>query len=57
MASISEELLAAGPVIVRSSAPHEDGEIRSQAGIYESVHKPEPQDVLTSIQAVWASLH
>lgn len=57
VASISEELLAAGPVIVRSSAPHEDGEIRSQAGIYESVPgNRNTQDVLTSIRAVWASL-
>jgi phosphohistidine swiveling domain-containing protein len=50
-------LAAAGPVVVRSSAPHEDSREASFAGLHESlIGVRGPDEVLEAVRSVWASL-
>ncbi|MFI7068860.1 PEP/pyruvate-binding domain-containing protein [Micromonospora sediminicola] len=53
----AQELLRQGPVVVRSSAPGEDGSAAAAAGVYESVRDVADMDSLArAIRDVWASL-
>lgn len=52
-----QPLLDQGPVAVRSSAPGEDGESESHAGVYHSeINLTQESDVLRAIKRCWASL-
>lgn len=63
-AGLREDLVAAlaelpsnGPVVVRSSSPHEDAKERSFAGMHESVvGVAGTERILDAVRAVWASL-
>lgn len=59
-ASVSAALeprAVAGPLVVRSSAPHEDASAASYAGLHESVVGAEGLDAaLEAVRVVWASL-
>lgn len=53
----ADPLLRVGRVVARSSSPHEDDEIRSYAGIFDSeVNIAEFDELANAVRHVWASL-
>lgn len=57
VASIASRLLERGPVVVRSSTPHEDGRLASHAGIFHSeLDVRDLEGVFGAIQRCWMSL-